>query len=150
MKNTILRLILRGEASQVVGDAPLHRARFVRMNTHTPAPFGARVDRDIRGQTVQQPHLRREKQAVVFDVPVPVALVGALHGERVALLTLAQRSLTGLDTPELTDKRHNRQRSEQRQTERADRDSDALLPPLAEYHRLLARHGEGKWGIAHT
>ena len=63
------------------------------------------------------------------DIPVPMALVRTFHGERVALLALAQRMLAGGDAPELAHQHRQGQRAQQAQNQRAHPDPLGFVAP---------------------
>ena len=77
-------------------------------------------------------------------------LVRSFHGERIALLALAQRPLAGRDPADLPQQRHHGQwhRASIR-IERAHRDPDRLVAPRPQRHRVVARHRHLERSIPH-
>ncbi len=120
----------------------LEARRIVGVHDNVAHPIGARADLGFRALTVQHFHPGRKKQAVGRYVPVPIALVGSFHRERIALLALTQRPLAGCHASYLAQQRCEGERAEQGDCESADNDSNRLIAPRLQRDCYIAGHGE--------
>src|SRR5271170_755425 len=93
--NAIFAFIAARTSLEMVIDIGLEARQVVGMNYYLRQPFITGLDLGIRALTIEQFHLRRQVYTPRRDVPVPMSFVRSFHGECIALLAVAQRSLTG-------------------------------------------------------
>ena len=103
--------------------------RIIGVNRNAHPPFRARLNRRIGRKPVQLPQFWREKQPVGDDLPVPVALIGTLQRQGIALLALTQRQFARFDTTKLIDESDDTEAAEQHDPKGANANTQCLLPP---------------------
>src|SRR5207302_4347731 len=79
-----------------------------------------------------------------------MALVRPLHCKCIALLAFTQRSLAGLDAPQLAQQSCNRQRGEHGDDERAHADANRLVAPRSHRDGLVARDRKLQGGVPYA
>src|SRR5882672_1851198 len=101
LRDAVFALVVRCTSFKMISQCGVEARHVVGVNDDLRQPCGASRDCTACALTSQRFHLRREEQPIRRDVPVPMPLIGSFHCERIALLAFPQRTLAGLDSPQL-------------------------------------------------
>src|SRR6202163_1719560 len=132
MTNAVFDLVTIGPPREMIAHRGFYPGDVIGVNIDRSQPCFPSGDGGVRAASVQQLHLRRQERGPVLEIPVPVALVRALHRQRVALLALPQRSFANFDAPKLIYQRDDRGGTEQREDQRPCRDVPGVVTPALE------------------
>src|ERR1700687_933634 len=148
MTNAIFDLVTIGPSLEMIAHRGFYPGDVIGVNIDRSQPCFPSGDGGVRAVAVQQLHLRRQERRPVLEIPVPVALVRALHRQCVALLALPERAFAHFDAPELVYQRDSRSGAEQRENQRTRRDVPGVVTPALEGGALVATYRNHQRKIA--
>ena len=98
LMDAVFALIARRTSLEMSSHRGLDARRVIGVNYDLRGPCTASPD-TVSARPHPDFHLRRQKQAIGREVPIPMPFVRTFHRERIALLTFAQRVLADLNPP---------------------------------------------------